>query len=73
MVSYPQLFHESVLTRASPGRFFVAHELKMMFGHLLINYDVKHLAERPRSMWVGRNMVPPTAYIEVRRRRIQNA
>ena len=25
----------------SPGRFFVATELKLMFAHLLLNYDVK--------------------------------
>ncbi|KAF2683889.1 cytochrome P450 [Lentithecium fluviatile CBS 122367] len=55
---------------ACPGRFFVAHELKMLFGHMLIHYDVRPLAERPKTMWVGRTMIPPKAVLEVRRRRV---
>jgi hypothetical protein len=52
----------------SPGRFFAAHELKMLLGHLLIHYDIKPLAERPTAVWVGRSMIPPKALLEVRRR-----
>ncbi|KAF1952224.1 cytochrome P450 [Byssothecium circinans] len=55
---------------ACPGRFFVAHELKMMIGHLLIHYDIKPLKERPQPMWVGRTQVPPKACLEIRRRKI---
>lgn len=60
-----------MLTCCSPGRFFVSHELKMIFAHLILNYDVKHLQERPKAFWVGRNMVPPVAAaVEVRRRNV---
>lgn len=55
----------------SPGRFFVSHELKMVFARLFLNYDIKHLPERPRPFWFGRTFVPPTdACIEVKRRRV---
>ncbi|PVI01189.1 cytochrome P450 [Periconia macrospinosa] len=53
---------------ACPGRFFVAHELKMMFGHLLINYDIKPLTERPQPTWIGRNQMPAKAVLEFKRR-----
>lgn len=54
---------------ACPGRFFVSHELKMMFAYLIMNYDIKHLTERPKTRWIGRNSVPAVeACIEVRRR-----
>lgn len=49
----------------------MSHELKMIFAHLILNYDVKHLQERPKAFWVGRNMVPPVAAaVEVRRRNV---
>ena len=54
---------------ASPGRFFVAHELKMIVVHLLLKYDIKPLAERPKAQWLGSTIIPPLdACIEVRRR-----
>ncbi|EJD52358.1 cytochrome P450 [Auricularia subglabra TFB-10046 SS5] len=54
---------------ACPGRFFVAHELKMVIAYLVLNYDIKPLPARPTSKWIGRNMVPAMeACIEVRRR-----
>ncbi|EFX05467.1 cytochrome p450 monooxygenase [Grosmannia clavigera kw1407] len=54
---------------ACPGRFFVAHELKMILAYLLANYDVKPLAERPKPRWIGQTIIPPLdAKIEVRRR-----
>ncbi|KAF2641858.1 cytochrome P450 [Massarina eburnea CBS 473.64] len=56
---------------ACPGRFFVAHELKMMIGHLLIHYDIKPLKERPQPMWVGRNQVPAKADLEIRRLKVE--
>jgi len=55
---------------ACPGRFFVAHELKMILAYLVQNYEFKPLAEKPKSMWVGSNLIPPVqAKIEVRRRK----
>jgi hypothetical protein len=54
----------------SPGRFFVAHELKMVLAYLLQNYDIKPLAEKPKGMWLGSNVIPPVqTKIEVRRRK----
>ncbi|EOD43977.1 putative cytochrome p450 protein [Neofusicoccum parvum UCRNP2] len=35
-----------------PGRFFSAHELKLLFAHLLLNYDFEFLDERPESTWI---------------------
>ncbi len=55
---------------ASPGRFFVAHELKMVLAFLFQNYDIKPLAERPKPMWIGQTIIPPLDIkIEVRRRK----
>jgi cytochrome P450 len=55
---------------ACPGRFFVAHELKMALAYLLLNYDVKRLPERPKIRWIGPQFLPPMdACIEVRRRK----
>ena len=56
---------------ACPGRFFVAHELKMALAYLFLNYDVKRLPERPKTNWVGAISVPAfQACIEVRRRKV---
>ncbi|KAJ4293824.1 hypothetical protein N0V88_005337 [Collariella sp. IMI 366227] len=55
---------------ACPGRFFVAHELKMILAYLVQNYEIKPLAEKPRGPWFGGNMIPPVdTRIEVRRRK----
>lgn len=55
--------------RDSPGRFFVAHELKMLVAYLLLNYDLKPLEERPPPSCIGRTMIPPTkATMEIKRK-----
>jgi hypothetical protein len=41
----------------------------MIFAHLLLNYDIKPLAEKPEKMWVIRFQVPSQTYIEVQRRK----
>ena len=54
----------------SPGRFFVAHELKMVLAYLVNNYEMKPISERPKPQWLGQNIIPPLkAKIEVRRRK----
>lgn len=54
----------------SPGRFFVAQELKAFFAYLLMNYDIKPLAERPMGGWLGKTLIPPThATMEIRKRK----
>jgi hypothetical protein len=63
--------HERVVTDmvCSPGRFFVAHELKMVLAYFLNNYEIKPISERPKPQWLGQNIIPPLqAKIEVRRR-----
>ncbi|KAL2135049.1 hypothetical protein VTI74DRAFT_9969 [Chaetomium olivicolor] len=55
---------------ACPGRFFVAHELKMILAYFLQNYEVKPLPEKPTGPWFGGNLIPPVdVKIEVRRRK----
>lgn len=54
---------------ACPGRFFVTHELKMIFAYLLLNYDFKLLPEKPKTMCVVRFQVPRPVPIEYRRRK----
>lgn len=55
---------------SSPGRFFVAHELKLVMAYLLENYDMKMLEERPRPKWIGATIIPPLeACIEIRRKK----
>ncbi|KAK4219876.1 Ent-kaurene oxidase [Rhypophila decipiens] len=55
---------------ACPGRFFVAHELKMILAYLTQNYEIKHIAERPQPMWIGQTIVPPLdVRIEIKRRK----
>ncbi|KAF2442776.1 cytochrome P450 [Karstenula rhodostoma CBS 690.94] len=56
---------------ACPGRFFVAHELKIMFAHLFMNYELKPITERPVTNWVGRTSIPPKVDIEIRKRKMQ--
>ncbi|KAI9710005.1 MAG: hypothetical protein M1820_003083 [Bogoriella megaspora] len=54
---------------ACPGRFFVNHELKMMFAYMLINYDIQYVPERPQDVWLGQMVLPDMkAQIQVRRR-----
>lgn len=47
----------------------MAIELKAFFAYLLMNYDIKPLAERPKASWIGKSLVPPTnALMEIRKR-----
>ncbi|KAK5653359.1 hypothetical protein OQA88_9051 [Cercophora sp. LCS_1] len=55
---------------ACPGRFFVAHELKMILTYLVRNYEIKPIKERPKPMWIGQTVIPPVqATMEIRRRK----
>ena len=58
---------------ACPGRYFAACELKLMFAHMVLNYDVKLENDRvrPEDMWVMGNCVPnPKAKVLFRRRAV---
>ncbi|OAA59627.1 cytochrome p450 monooxygenase [Niveomyces insectorum RCEF 264] len=55
---------------ACPGRFFVAHELKMVLAHLATHYEFEPLAARPPTRWLGQTVLPPLGVtVRVRRRR----
>ncbi|KAM0419541.1 hypothetical protein ACHAPD_003103 [Fusarium lateritium] len=52
---------------ACPGRFFVAHELKLIGAALLLDYNIKTIEERPKAQWMGATIIPPLdACIEIR-------
>ncbi|RDA86915.1 hypothetical protein CP532_1870 [Ophiocordyceps camponoti-leonardi (nom. inval.)] len=54
---------------ACPGRFFAAHELKLILAQLLLNYEFRPIAERPRPGWIGSIAIPPLgACVEMRRK-----
>ncbi len=60
-----------LIASESPGRFFVAHEFRLIAAYLLLNFDFKLLDERPRSSWIGSGMVPPFGVkIELRRKKL---
>ncbi|KAK1217054.1 hypothetical protein PQX77_020297 [Marasmius sp. AFHP31] len=48
---------------ACPGRFFAVNTLKLLLGHLLLNYDVKlpDGAKLPEPTWVGSALLPNTS------------
>ena len=58
------------LTTASPGRWFVAHQLKLLLAYIALNYDMQPLESRPPNRIFGDSIVPSsTATISVRRRK----
>ncbi|KAI0080654.1 cytochrome P450 [Panus rudis PR-1116 ss-1] len=57
---------------ACPGRFFAANELKAMFAHTVLNYDLKLEDEgvRPQNQWHAISIIPsPTARVLYRKRK----
>lgn len=57
---------------ACPGRFMVAHELKMILAYMTMYYEIEPLEKRPESTWMGSTVLPPmTATIRVRRRKAE--
>ncbi|KAL0059609.1 hypothetical protein AAF712_013660 [Marasmius tenuissimus] len=48
---------------ACPGRFFAVNMLKLLLGHLLLNYDVKlpDGAKLPEPTWLGSALLPNTS------------
>ncbi|KAK4078372.1 uncharacterized protein Triagg1_3388 [Trichoderma aggressivum f. europaeum] len=56
---------------ACPGRFFVAHELKLIMIHLLLNYDIKLVGKMPEKQWIGGTIIPHLkAEIQIRRKKV---
>lgn len=55
---------------ACPGRFFAVDLVKMILAHVLVDYEVENLCERPDNLWIEYNVVlPPGATLKVRRRK----
>ena len=67
---YYVLLMSLTISRAhSPGRFFAAAELKAMFCHLLLNYDIKLDGKPAAEVWYYHNNVPdPNARVAFRAR-----
>ena len=56
----------------SPGRFFVANELKAMLAHVVVTYDVKFedgLAAPPK-LCIGSLLAPGKAKVMFRKRQV---
>ncbi|KAG8163376.1 hypothetical protein KVR01_006673 [Diaporthe batatas] len=54
---------------ACPGRFFSTHELKLLFAHIVLNYDLKFIDTRPKSIYLSDFcFVPEEIFFETRRR-----
>ena len=56
---------------ACPGRFFAVSLIKTILAHILVDYEVKFLRERPGNVWIEFNVIPPpSATISIRRRKV---
>ena len=54
----------------SPGRWLVAHQLKLMLAYVTLNYDIQYIAQRPVNQVFGDSLIPShTATMTVRRRK----
>ena len=61
---------KKALTMGSPGRWLVAHQLKLMLAYVALNYDIQHIGKRPLNFVFGDSIIPsPTATMKVRRRK----
>ncbi len=59
-----------VLTSGSPGRWLVAHLLKLVLAYITLNYDIQHMQQRPLNRIFGDSIIPSrTATMMVRRRK----
>lgn len=53
---------------ACPGRFFALNEMKIFTAHMLLNYDVEYLTERPQPsnmLWLK---LPANTSVRIRRK-----
>ncbi|KAF5675197.1 cytochrome P450 monooxygenase [Fusarium heterosporum] len=55
---------------ACPGRYFASDELKLIMSHMILNYDFRPLAQRPKTGWFSNIVVPPIkASVQIKRRK----
>lgn len=54
----------------SPGRWFVAHQMKILLAYVVTHYDIEPLDHRPLNRVIGDSVIPPqNVSIKVRRRK----
>lgn len=59
-----------MLMAGSPGRWLVAHQLKLMLAYVTLDYDIQYIAKRLVNRNFGDSIIPsPTATMTVRRRK----
>lgn len=56
------------LTFTSPGRWFVALQLKLLVAYVVSHYDIERLDCRPLNRIIGTHIVPKPVTVKVRRR-----
>ncbi|KAL2787112.1 cytochrome P450 [Aspergillus keveii] len=55
---------------ACPGRFFAVAEIKLLLAHMLLDYEIQYVSERPKARSVmGLNYPAAGAVVRVRRRK----
>ena len=53
----------------SPGRFFVANEIKSLLSYLLLNYDIKLSDDGPWTpSYYGLDIIPPLGSLLFKKR-----
>lgn len=57
------------LTFASPGRWFVALQLKLLLAYVVSHYDFEPLEHRPPNRTFGGHIIPRAVTVKVRRRK----
>jgi hypothetical protein len=66
---YVLLMPLTTIFTLSPGRFFAAAELKVMFCHILLNYDIKFDGKPAAETWLYQGSLPdPTTRVAFRAR-----
>ena len=51
----------------SPGRWFVALQLKLLVAYIISHYDIERIEQRPMHRIIGSHFVPPAISVKVRR------
>ena len=55
---------------SSPGRWFAAHELKLLLASIVLHYEIGVLDERPVTKFISDTPLPPFGgKLKVRRRK----
>ena len=44
---------------ACPGRFFAVQEIKLLLAHILLDFEIHYVKERPQNQFLGTSCLPP--------------